>query len=274
MTVTLTCMRWSPSTRCRCVGKHAAPIAGVLGRTSGGVVDTAILGSVHARDGPERHPVRSVRRSTSDATARHDRRRAASTSDEGDERMGEAIRIEDDGAVRHLVLCRPDEYNTITPALRDELDAALDDADARPRRAGRPPAGRGPGVLRGLRARLVDRVAQADERRRRGPGVGLGGRRPDDRPLRRHVRQAALDLEADDRRGAGLVHRRRHRHGPQRRPDRGGRSRPASATRRPGCGACPRRRGCGWPGSASSGRSATCFTGDELTGAGGRRRSG
>ena len=43
--------------------------------------------------------------------------------------MGEAIRVEDDGAVRHLVLCRPDEYNTITPVLRDELDAALDGAD-------------------------------------------------------------------------------------------------------------------------------------------------
>jgi enoyl-CoA hydratase len=42
---------------------------------------------------------------------------------------GEAIRVEDDGAVRHLVLCRPDEYNTITVALRDELDAALDGAD-------------------------------------------------------------------------------------------------------------------------------------------------
>ncbi len=41
-----------------------------------------------------------------------------------------AIRIEDDGAVRHLVLCSPDEYNTITPELRDELAAALDDADA------------------------------------------------------------------------------------------------------------------------------------------------
>ncbi len=40
-----------------------------------------------------------------------------------------AIRIEDDGAVRHLVLCRPDEYNTITPELRDELGAALDEAD-------------------------------------------------------------------------------------------------------------------------------------------------
>lgn len=43
---------------------------------------------------------------------------------------GEAIRIEDDGGVRHLVLCRPEEYNTITVALRDELDAALDAADA------------------------------------------------------------------------------------------------------------------------------------------------
>jgi enoyl-CoA hydratase len=43
--------------------------------------------------------------------------------------MGDAIRIEDDGGVRHLVLCRPDEYNTITLALRDELDAALDAAD-------------------------------------------------------------------------------------------------------------------------------------------------
>jgi enoyl-CoA hydratase len=39
-----------------------------------------------------------------------------------------AIRIEDDGAVRRLVLCRPDEFNTITPELRDQLDAALDGA--------------------------------------------------------------------------------------------------------------------------------------------------
>jgi enoyl-CoA hydratase len=40
-----------------------------------------------------------------------------------------AIRIDDDGAVRQLVLCRPEEYNTITPELRDELDDALDGAD-------------------------------------------------------------------------------------------------------------------------------------------------
>jgi enoyl-CoA hydratase/carnithine racemase len=43
--------------------------------------------------------------------------------------MPTAIRIEDEGAVRRLVLCRPDEINTITPQLRDELDAALDAAD-------------------------------------------------------------------------------------------------------------------------------------------------
>jgi enoyl-CoA hydratase len=43
--------------------------------------------------------------------------------------MAEAIRVEDDGAVRHLVLCRPDEFNTITVGLRDELAAALDGAD-------------------------------------------------------------------------------------------------------------------------------------------------
>jgi enoyl-CoA hydratase len=40
-----------------------------------------------------------------------------------------AIRIHDEEAVRRLVLCRPDEYNTITVELRDELDAALEQAD-------------------------------------------------------------------------------------------------------------------------------------------------
>ncbi len=43
--------------------------------------------------------------------------------------MGEAIRVEDDGAVRSLVLCRAEAYNTITPQFRDELSAALDEAD-------------------------------------------------------------------------------------------------------------------------------------------------
>jgi enoyl-CoA hydratase len=46
--------------------------------------------------------------------------------------VGAAIRIEDEGAVRHLVLCRPDEMNTITPQLRDDLDEALDATDRDP----------------------------------------------------------------------------------------------------------------------------------------------
>ena len=46
--------------------------------------------------------------------------------------MGNAIRVEDDGAVRRLVLCRPREFNTITRELRDELDAALTGADRDP----------------------------------------------------------------------------------------------------------------------------------------------
>lgn len=41
-----------------------------------------------------------------------------------------AMRCEDDGAVRHVILCRPQEYNTITPQVRDELSAALDDAES------------------------------------------------------------------------------------------------------------------------------------------------
>jgi len=46
--------------------------------------------------------------------------------------MGQApaIRTETDGGVRSIILARPDEYNTITPHLRDELAAAIDRADA------------------------------------------------------------------------------------------------------------------------------------------------
>jgi enoyl-CoA hydratase len=39
------------------------------------------------------------------------------------------LRTETANGVRHLVLCRAAEYNTITPALRDELAAAIDAAD-------------------------------------------------------------------------------------------------------------------------------------------------
>jgi enoyl-CoA hydratase len=39
------------------------------------------------------------------------------------------LRSETRAGVRHLVLCRPAEYNTITPELRDELARAIDEAD-------------------------------------------------------------------------------------------------------------------------------------------------
>ena len=44
--------------------------------------------------------------------------------------MSPAVRTETDAGVRSVVLSRPGEYNTITPELRDELAAAIDDADA------------------------------------------------------------------------------------------------------------------------------------------------
>ena len=78
--------------------------------------------------------------------------------------MNSAVRVTDEGAVRRLTLCRPDEYNTITPALRDELQRALDAAyryasqrwhcrDACPMRR-RPPAL--PGAVRVLVEALHD----------------------------------------------------------------------------------------------------------------------
>jgi enoyl-CoA hydratase len=42
----------------------------------------------------------------------------------------DTLRTETGDGVRHIVLTRADEYNTITPALRDELAASIDDADA------------------------------------------------------------------------------------------------------------------------------------------------
>src|SRR3954449_9217430 len=44
--------------------------------------------------------------------------------------MPETLRTETESGVRSIVLTRADEYNTITPALREELDAALEEADA------------------------------------------------------------------------------------------------------------------------------------------------
>ena len=46
--------------------------------------------------------------------------------------MPDTLRTETEAGVRSIVLARPEAYNTITPRLRDELAAAIDDADADP----------------------------------------------------------------------------------------------------------------------------------------------
>jgi enoyl-CoA hydratase len=46
--------------------------------------------------------------------------------------MPETLRSETRNGVRHVVLTRAAEYNTITPTLRDELAAAIDEADDDP----------------------------------------------------------------------------------------------------------------------------------------------
>jgi enoyl-CoA hydratase len=46
--------------------------------------------------------------------------------------MGETLRTETSDGVFSIVLTRASEYNTITPALRDELRAAIDQGDADP----------------------------------------------------------------------------------------------------------------------------------------------
>ena len=43
--------------------------------------------------------------------------------------MAETLRIETEAGVRSIVLCRAAEYNTITPLFREELGAAIDEAD-------------------------------------------------------------------------------------------------------------------------------------------------
>jgi enoyl-CoA hydratase len=47
--------------------------------------------------------------------------------------MGTTLRTETAERVRSIILSRPQEYNTITPALRDELSEAISEADRDPR---------------------------------------------------------------------------------------------------------------------------------------------
>lgn len=46
--------------------------------------------------------------------------------------MRRALRVDVDGPVQHLTMCRAADYNTITPQLRDELAEALDSAEGDP----------------------------------------------------------------------------------------------------------------------------------------------
>ena len=43
-----------------------------------------------------------------------------------------SLRTETHKRVRHVVFCRPAQYNTITPEFRDELARAIDEADQDP----------------------------------------------------------------------------------------------------------------------------------------------
>src|SRR5207342_1272649 len=86
----------------------------------------------HGGDGWPRHGQRmprSGRDSNMMATTQKRAPTIGSASAHQRRRPMPAIRTEDDGAVRRLVLCRPEEFNTITPELRDELDGALDAAE-------------------------------------------------------------------------------------------------------------------------------------------------
>jgi len=77
-----------------------------------------------------------------------------------------AVRTETDGAVRSIVFCRPDEYNTITPQLRDELDAAIEAADADHRIRVILLRAEGPAFCAGYGLNWATR-AQAEEQKRR-----------------------------------------------------------------------------------------------------------
>ena len=130
------------------------------------------------------------------------------------------LRTEIDDGVFVITLARAAEYNTITPALRDELAAAIDDADAASEAHVILLRAEGPAFCAGYGLDWSTAAQASRARRDTASGLGLGRRPAHDGPLRRDLHEALVRGEADDRGGAGLVHRRRHRHGAVRRPDR------------------------------------------------------
>lgn len=71
----------------------------------------------------------ATRKTAHEATRSSEPTRPSAPARKPRNRPAPAVREEDDGKVRHLVLCRADEFNTITPQLRDELVESLDRAD-------------------------------------------------------------------------------------------------------------------------------------------------
>jgi len=78
-----------------------------------------------------------------------------------------AIRSETKAGVRHLILCRAEQYNTITTQLRDELAAAIDAADADPEIRVILLRGEGPAFCAGYALDWGTRVQDGEHRRTR-----------------------------------------------------------------------------------------------------------
>ena len=171
--------------------------------------------------------------------------------------MTDPLVRETDGRVRVITLARPDEYNTINPALRDALAAALDDADRDRAVHAVLLRAEGPAFCAGYQLDWATAAqAEADASSRR-----VWDSVADVRMIGQYaagVGQAAHDLEADDRGRARLVHRGRHQHGAQRGSDRVQRVGAVRLSADRACGESRRRRGCGSHGWGWSAPSGTC----------------
>ncbi len=179
--------------------------------------------------------------------------------------MTDSLRTETEDRVRVITLTRADEYNTINPALRDALGDALDEADHDRGVNAVLLRAEGPAFCAGYQLDWATsgQARDASERRAR---VGFRRRSPGDQSLRGDVGEVAFDLEADDRRGAGVVHRGRHQHGAQRRSHRVQRVGPVRLSADAGVG--DTRGAVGVDRAARSGARAKryLFTGDEISG--------
>jgi hypothetical protein len=102
----------------------------------------------------------------------------------------ETLRTETAEGVREIVLCRADAYNTITPALRDELAAAIDAADADRDVRVILLRAEGPRSARAMRS-TGGRPRKRGETRSRAR-LGLRRRHAHDRQLRRHLHEALV----------------------------------------------------------------------------------